>query len=111
MFGVMQRAIGQSWQNAGQIVTNRNLETTAGFNNGQNGGYFRARVLTAEMDPVFASNDQPTHGVFRQIVAQFKVRIIEKTHELGPQRERVTSRFAQCTGRQSFGLCRCDLRL
>jgi phosphohistidine phosphatase SixA len=62
-------------------------------------GYVRTRVLTAEVDLVLSSHNQRTHGVFRQIVAQFEFRIIEKARELRPKRQCVLGSPGERTGR------------
>jgi hypothetical protein len=57
MFDLLKWAIGQAGQDFGKVVTKRDFQTTAGFHNGQNGGYLWSRLLTTQMDPVLSSDD------------------------------------------------------
>src|SRR3954451_23482161 len=45
----------QNRQDAGQVVTNRDFEAAAAFNDRQNSGHLRASLGAAKVDPILSS--------------------------------------------------------
>jgi len=59
----------------------------------------------AEVDPVFASERNRSHGVFGEIGRQFQLRVIEQACEFLPERQRVVGRLGGGARRQTVGAC------
>src|SRR5208282_1351513 len=93
--------IGDTWQDGGQVVTDRDLHPAAALHDGQNRRHLRARFLAAYVDPVLPAQRHRTHGVLRQVVAQLQLRVLQEARELFPLRERVVCRLPQRTRRQA----------
>jgi hypothetical protein len=52
--------MSKSWQHIGQIFADRNFESAAAFDNGENGGHARAALGAADVDPVFSARRDST---------------------------------------------------
>src|SRR3954463_11237224 len=66
-------------------------------------------LLAADIDPVLSSDNDRTHGIFRQIVAQLDFRVFQEPHQFVPKRQRVTEPLPQCTRGQNRGFESFDL--
>jgi hypothetical protein len=55
----LNRDVSEAGQNSGQVFPNRNLQPTAGLNNGQNGRHFRSGLLAPYVDPDSSATTTP----------------------------------------------------
>src|SRR5438034_9889000 len=92
--------IGNTRQDGGQVVTDRNLHPAAGLHNGENRRHLRSSLLATYMDPVLPAQCHRTHRVLRQIVTQLQLRVLQEARQLPPLRNRVVRRLPQRTRRQ-----------
>ena len=105
----LDREISKPWENRGQIVTDWEFQPAAAFHDGENGRNLGTRPWTADMYPVLPAQSHGTHGILRNVIAQLKFRIFQESGKFPPQCDRVSTGFAECTGRQCNGLCCLDL--
>ena len=105
----LDRDIGKSGENRGQIVTHGDFQPSAAFHDRKNRRDLRSRVRTADVYPVLPAQGHWTHGIFREVIAQLKFRILQEAGELLPKSERVLAGLAECAGRQCNGLRCLDL--
>ena len=77
-------SFSESGQGVGQVATDRYLEPSAAFNDGENGSDFGSCLFASEVEPVFASECDGPHGVLGKVVAQLKHGIGKKERELIP---------------------------
>ena len=58
--GVVNSRVGQAWQDVGEVIAYRDVETVTAFDHRNDSGYSRSGLLTADMDPVTsADGDSP----------------------------------------------------
>lgn len=62
----------------------RDVEPSAGFNDGENGGDFGCCLFASEVETVFTSECDGPHGFFSKMIAQLEHRIGKKERELIP---------------------------
>ena len=91
----VHRRIGETGEDSGQVFAHGDVHPSAGFDNREDGGDFGSGLLTADVDPVFATERHRAHGVFGEVVAQFEFRVFQEEREFGPKRQRVVRGFAQ----------------
>jgi hypothetical protein len=66
--------VRKSWKDVGEVITDREFEPTAAFNNGEDGRDAWSSVFAADVDPVGSAQGDGTHGILGEIVAQFQFR-------------------------------------
>jgi hypothetical protein len=91
--------LGKSWQDLVQVVADRDPESAATFNHGEDRGHTRSDRLAADVDPVSAQG-YAAHGVFREVVAKFLFRILEEAWQFLPQLDRVSASLTRRSLRQ-----------
>ena len=65
-------------------VADRYPEPAAAFDHREDRGDARSGLLAADMDPVFSAQRYAAHGVFRQVIAKFQLRIFKEARQLLP---------------------------
>ena len=96
----MDGCIGETGEDSGQVFAHGDVHPSAGFDDREDGGDFRSGLLTADVDPVFATERHRAHGVFGEVVAQFEFRVFEEACEFRPKCQCVVRGFGQGAGRQ-----------
>ena len=91
----MDGSFGETGEDRGQVLAHRDVHPSAGFDDGEDGGDFGPGLLAADVNPVFATERYGAHGVFGEIVAEFKFRVFQEAREFRPKRQRVVRGFAQ----------------
>ena len=91
----MDGSFGETGEDRRQVFAHGDVPTSAGFDDGEDGGDFGSGLLAADVDPVFATDRYGAHGVFGEIVAEFEFRVFQEEREFGPKRQRVVRGFAQ----------------
>jgi hypothetical protein len=76
--------VGESGHDVGEIVADRNLESSAAFDHGEDCGYARSGLLAADVDPVLSARRDRTHGVLGQVIAQFQFLIFQEKFQALP---------------------------
>jgi hypothetical protein len=84
----------KSWKDVGQVITDRDVEPAAAFNNGEDCRDAWAGVFAADMDPVGPAHGDGTHRIFGEIVAQFEFWMVEEACKSRPDRKRVARSLA-----------------
>src|SRR5271156_3751715 len=103
------RAISKPGENRGKVIAHRDLQPTAAFHDRENRRNLRSRLWAADVQPILSTKSYRTHGVLRQVIAQFKFWIFQESGKFPPQCERVVASLAECAGRQCNRLCCVDL--
>src|SRR6266567_1498794 len=88
---VLKGRVRESGQDVGEVVAHRDFEPAAAFDHGEDSGYARSGLFTADVDPVFSTQGYAAHGVFRQVVAKFQLGIIEEADQRFPDAQRVAA--------------------
>src|ERR1700677_2905807 len=88
-WGALEWRVRKPWKDVGEVITDRDVEPAAAFNNGEDGSDAWAGVFAADMDPVGAAQGDGTHRILGDIVAQFQFWIVEEACKPGPDRQRV----------------------
>src|ERR1700733_11789744 len=92
--GALEWRVCKSWKDSGQVITDRDVEPAAAFNNGEDCCDAWAGVFAADMDPVGAAQGDGTHRILGEIVAQFQFWIVEEACQSRPDRQRVAGSLA-----------------
>src|ERR1039457_3903007 len=103
------REIGKPGENPGKVIAHWDLQPTAAFHDRENRCNLRSRLWAADVNPVLPTQSHGTHGILRQVIAQLKFRILQKSCKFPPKRERGLASLAECAGRQCNGLRCVDL--
>ena len=106
---LLNREIGESGKDRGQIVAPRKSQSTTAFHDRKDRRDFGSRLRVPHMYPISSSDCDRPHGVLRQAITQLQFGIFQEPVELLPQRERVVAGLGRCTSRQCSGACRFDL--
>jgi hypothetical protein len=103
------REIGKTRENRGEIVAQGDSQPSAAFHNRENRRNLRSRLWAADVQAILSTKSYRSHRVLRQVVAQFKLWILQESGKRPPKRESVLAGFAERTGGQCDRLCRLDL--
>src|ERR1700741_1322044 len=87
--GALDWRVCKSWKDVGEVITDRDVEPAAAFNDGKDCRDAWAGVFTADMDPVRAAQGDGAHRILGEIVAQFQFWIVEEAYKSRPDRQRV----------------------
>ena len=60
--------VSESWQDRCQIVADRQPESAATLDYGEDGGDLWSSLCAADVDPVFSSDRDGAHGVLGEVV-------------------------------------------
>ena len=88
--GALDWRVCKSWKDVGEVITDRDVEPAAAFNNGEDCRDAWAGVFAADMDPVGAAQGDGTRRILGEIVAQIQFWIVEEACKSRPDRKRVT---------------------
>ncbi len=58
----MNGSFGETGEDRRQVFAHRDVDPSAGFDDGEDGGDFGSGLLAADMDPVFATERHKTSG-------------------------------------------------
>ena len=105
----MNGLLVKSWQDLVQVVADRDPESPAAFNHGEDRGRTRSGLLAADLYPAFSAQRYAAHGIFRQVVAQVQFRIFEEARQFLPLLDRVGAGLTCRTFRQHILAQRLDL--
>ena len=84
----MDGSVGESGQDGGEVLTHRDLESAAGFDDGEDCCDAWSSLLVSDVGPVATANRHRAHGVLREVVAQLQFWIVEEASELVPHPRR-----------------------
>ena len=85
----LDREIGKSGENRGQIIAHWEFQPAAAFHDRENRRNLRSRLWTGDVYPVLPAQSHGTYGIFRKVIAQLKFRIFQESGKFPPQCERV----------------------
>ena len=102
------REFGKPGENRRKVVAHRDFQPAAAFHYRENRRNLRSRLWAADVQPIPSTKNYRTHGVLRQVIAQLKFWIFQKSCKFPPKRERVLASLAECAGGQCDGLRRFD---
>ena len=100
MAKIVDRHIGETWENRRQVIAHGDVHPPAGFDKREDGGDLGSGFLAADMDSVFAAERYGAHGVFGQVVTELEFRVFEEACEFRPKRQRVVRCLAQSASGQ-----------
>ena len=93
--GALQGRVCKSWKDVGEVITDRDIEPAAAFNNGEDRCDAWPCIFAADMDPVGAAQGDGAHRILGEIVAQFQFWIFEEACQSRPDRQRVAGSLAR----------------
>src|ERR1700730_3387894 len=96
----MAGRVSEAGEDSGQVFAPGDVHPSAGFDDREDGGDFGSGLLTADVDPVFATERHRAHGVFGKVVAELEFRVFEEAREFRPKRQREVRSFGQGAGGQ-----------
>jgi hypothetical protein len=73
------REIGKPGENSGKVVAHRNFQPAAAFHDRENRRNLRSCLWAADVYPVLATQSHGTHGLLREVIAQFKFWIFQES--------------------------------
>jgi hypothetical protein len=71
-------AIGQSRQDFGQILADRDIEPPATLHDREDGGDLRPGLLATEVQPVLPTKSNGPHGVLSEVIGELEFRVLEE---------------------------------
>jgi len=94
----MHRRVGKSGKHRSQVIADGDIDSAAGFDDRENGGDFGSGLLAADVDPVFATKRNRSHGVFGKVGAQLEFRVVQEERQFLPKGQGVVAGFTQGAG-------------
>jgi hypothetical protein len=97
------REIRHARQDRAKIVANRDFESSAGFDDRDDGCHARSSFLASDVYPVVASKRDRAHRVLSQVVTQFQLGMFQETGQPRPKRQCIVASLShnalwQCAG-------------
>ena len=94
----MHGRVGESGKHSGQVIADWGIDSAAGFDDRENGGDFGSGLLAANVDPVFTTKRNRSHGVFGKIVTQLEFWVFQEARQFLPKGQGVVAGFTQDAG-------------
>src|SRR6266850_4415309 len=102
---------GELRQDVVEVFTQIDLEAFAGLHDGEDGRDFGTGFLTADVQPVFATEREGTHGILAEILIDLEATILEVNLQARPLVKGVLAGFCEFARWQSMQSNLGDLRL
>ena len=93
---------GELRQDVVEVFTQIDLEAFAGLHDGEDGRDFGTGFLTADVQPVFATEREGTHGILAEVLIDLDATILEVNLQSRPLVEGVLAGFCEFARGQSM---------